>query len=322
MKKGALLEALTRIIEETLKENDSATVLIDKLIKDKYGNDRQIDVLISYKVDKRYTFTTIVECKYKSRDNVEMNEVNAFKSLISDIGAHKGIMVSNKGFQVGAKNIASAEGILLYTLEDLGRSEIFSWIDFQKIKAIRQKAHFIERKLLLSTKNHQEGSVEIKNPDIYSTKFEGSKSSKEIIEYAVYSNLSILFAPLWRLFFKGIGEKIFEVKVNMADTFKTDGSLFVKYGEEKIPIHGIWVHMKLWLEEEEVGKKRVLRYKDESGKPLAELLELRHPILGKDTFMSVVHSKQKDKINFYLMSDSDKKENIKLEYLGLIDENE
>src|ERR1039457_2799083 len=58
----------------------------------------------------------LIECKhYKSR--VGVSEVLEFAERISDIGAHKGVMVTTLGFQPGAYRIAAGRGIALVTTE-------------------------------------------------------------------------------------------------------------------------------------------------------------------------------------------------------------
>jgi len=73
-----------------------------------------------YEIDISYTFTvaaakylTLVECKHWNKP-VGRNIVAAFSSVIDDIGAHKGIIVTTVGFQEGAIGLASKLGIALF----------------------------------------------------------------------------------------------------------------------------------------------------------------------------------------------------------------
>ena len=61
-------------------------------------------------------FQVIVECKYWET-KVKKTQVNALDSVVSDIGAEKGVIISKVGFQKGAKEFASKCNIELYTYE-------------------------------------------------------------------------------------------------------------------------------------------------------------------------------------------------------------
>ena len=113
MKKGKLLEQITSIIEETTQGNDLVKIFQDVQLTDKYGNSRQIDVLIEYKQNERFTFKTIIECKFKGRDGVEVNQMTAFLGTLESLpDIHQGIFVSTNGFQKAAKNVANSNNIL------------------------------------------------------------------------------------------------------------------------------------------------------------------------------------------------------------------
>jgi hypothetical protein len=56
-----------------------------------------------------------VECKHYKK-KVPVDDVEEFHSKIDDIGAHKGIVITTVGFQVGAIKTAKARGIALALL--------------------------------------------------------------------------------------------------------------------------------------------------------------------------------------------------------------
>ena len=69
------------------------------------GVRRQIDVLIREKKDDEVISTTLVECKhYATKINVKI--VDSFIGCLEDVGAEKGIIVSEKGFTKAAINRA------------------------------------------------------------------------------------------------------------------------------------------------------------------------------------------------------------------------
>lgn len=73
-----------------------------------------------YEIDLSYTFRvvgaeylTLIECKYWNKP-VGRDIINSFKSIVEDIGAHKGIVVTTVGFQEGALVFAKKCGIGLF----------------------------------------------------------------------------------------------------------------------------------------------------------------------------------------------------------------
>lgn len=85
-------------------------------LKGRSGCEHQIDVYWEYKKDG-ITHRVAIECKnYNKR--VSKEKVSAFYGIISDLDDVKGIMVSKKGFQKGAKQFAEHYGISLKELRE------------------------------------------------------------------------------------------------------------------------------------------------------------------------------------------------------------
>ncbi|MCX6866129.1 MAG: restriction endonuclease, partial [Verrucomicrobia bacterium] len=80
------------------------------------GKKREVDVAIRTSVAGE-SLLIAVECRRRGRKS-DIAEVEAFASKLDDIAAHKGIMVSAKGFSKTVKRIATAKGISLYRYED------------------------------------------------------------------------------------------------------------------------------------------------------------------------------------------------------------
>jgi hypothetical protein len=90
-------------------ESQGATVTWNEDI-----NGRQFDVVIRFKF-QFYDYLVLIECKDLQRA-VEVKEVDAFVTKSKDAKANKSIMVSSKGFQSGATEVAQRHNIELYTL--------------------------------------------------------------------------------------------------------------------------------------------------------------------------------------------------------------
>src|SRR4051794_40661399 len=61
---------------------------------------RQIDISIRQKI-ACYDILTVIDCKKRSR-KVDAPEMKKFRDLREDVGAHVGVIISNKGFTKGA----------------------------------------------------------------------------------------------------------------------------------------------------------------------------------------------------------------------------
>lgn len=83
------------------------------------GRSREIDVSIRYKLGAT-ELLIIVDCKRRSR-KVDLPGIHSFIGLKSDVGAHAGIIVCDKGFSKPAMRIAKHNNVQLFTLVDTQR---------------------------------------------------------------------------------------------------------------------------------------------------------------------------------------------------------
>jgi hypothetical protein len=83
---------ITKILHDELSK-PNVTVLADFRIKGEYSErSRQIDVLI-----EQDSITTIVECKHYDKP-VDVKAAESFMSMMNDVGANCGILISSSGF--------------------------------------------------------------------------------------------------------------------------------------------------------------------------------------------------------------------------------
>jgi len=95
------LEILT-YFQETYPET---TITFDKKIIGKFSKvERQIDIFIEGEI-AGYDIKIAVDCKYFSK-NIDVREVGTFCSLVEDVDAHQGVLITKKGYTQGAINIA------------------------------------------------------------------------------------------------------------------------------------------------------------------------------------------------------------------------
>ncbi|EOB1204577.1 restriction endonuclease [Photobacterium damselae] len=110
---GLDFELLTeKIFKEISSKHDDVSIRRNVSIKGIDGN-RQIDLLISSKF-AGCEFITIVECKDYNK-KVDVKVIDGFHSVLQDISAHKGIIVSRKGFSSTAIVKAKRLGISLFS---------------------------------------------------------------------------------------------------------------------------------------------------------------------------------------------------------------
>lgn len=95
------LEILT-YFQETYPET---TITFDKKIVGKFSKvKRQIDIFIEGEI-AGYDIKIAVDCKYFS-ENIDVREVGTFCSLVEDVDAHQGVLITKKGYTQGAINFA------------------------------------------------------------------------------------------------------------------------------------------------------------------------------------------------------------------------
>ena len=90
-------------------------------LKGRSGCEHQIDVYLEYVKDD-ILHRVAIECKNYNKA-VPKEKVSAFYGIISDLDNVKGIMVSKKGFQKGAKQFAEHYGISLRELRSPNEGE-------------------------------------------------------------------------------------------------------------------------------------------------------------------------------------------------------
>lgn len=106
----------------------------------------EVDVFVTFKqhgIDCRW----VVECKYWN-SSVPKEKVLALQSVVDDIGADKGVLVSKKGFQSGAVKQAQKSNIFLTSLDELE--------EYVLEKILRLRAEMIERELVNINLKYQE----------------------------------------------------------------------------------------------------------------------------------------------------------------------
>ena len=125
-KKGAALEQLVALIQETLKDKQDATISTNKKEVDETGISREIDVLVCTH-GQGLPFNIAFECKEYSKKSVDVQVVDAFIGKCKYLPQlHRKVIVSTTGFSDNAIKRAKEEDIILCTLEDLPLDMILS----------------------------------------------------------------------------------------------------------------------------------------------------------------------------------------------------
>lgn len=85
-----------------------AQVSTDERILGLSGKRRQIDVVVR-KTIGQFSLLIVIDCKdWKAA--VDIQDVESFIGMVSDVQANKGAMVCNSGFTDGAKAVAKSKG--------------------------------------------------------------------------------------------------------------------------------------------------------------------------------------------------------------------
>ena len=83
----------------------------------------------------------IVECKLWNRA-VPKEKVSALKDIVNDLGADRGLLMSEKGFQSGAVNLAATKNITLSSLDEL-RANAAKELTQGQVEAAEMRLWFI-----------------------------------------------------------------------------------------------------------------------------------------------------------------------------------
>lgn len=118
-KDWAELEEHVKRVYQTLLELDGerAVVARNVLVQGRDGGSYQIDVYYEFELAK-VRHRVAIECKNTKRA-VERKDVLAFKAVLDDCLGMQGVIVSMNGFQQGAKDFASANGLIALSVQDL-----------------------------------------------------------------------------------------------------------------------------------------------------------------------------------------------------------
>jgi hypothetical protein len=106
-----------------LRVGPDATVEHDVKLMGRSGRQRQIDVLIRYRIGTALNGTVVADAK-RHRRKISIDRVEAFAGLVQDVKAHHGVLVASAGFQEGAIERAEEYGnidLQIVTAEQLGR---------------------------------------------------------------------------------------------------------------------------------------------------------------------------------------------------------
>ncbi len=109
--RGLTYELLVKRVYESLLAKKGIIVHHKKVYKGKSGQPYEIDLSFEAFL-AGVSFLTLIECKNYNRA-IECGDLLQFAAKIQDIRAHKGIMVTTRGFQKGAFRVALSNRIAL-----------------------------------------------------------------------------------------------------------------------------------------------------------------------------------------------------------------
>jgi len=309
MSKGRITEQIISIIEDTLQGNENVKITHDTTLTDEYGNDRQIDVLIEYKVNDRTTFNSIIECKYKGRDGVEVNQMQAFKGLLDSLkDVHQGIFVSTNGFQKGAIKVANANNIKLYTLEELSPAEIENWVKISPTYNQLIKHFEVHNYQIL---NSDGKAIQTSEDNILRNekdeKFTVEKTINLLSNYRANQLHNILFDQQFK------GREIDKLKIRNKWILPLNNGFFLEKDGEKIEVSVIQLDLSAWFSQgiEKTANYRL--YKDSGKNPIAGLIEADVEYDGSDIKLGLVKDFEMDKEGFYFYDGKNNRVKLEIE---------
>ncbi|MBR3577968.1 MAG: restriction endonuclease [Bacteroidales bacterium] len=124
--KGAALEQLVALIQETLKDRQDASIQTNVMLADSTGMNREIDVLVHTKIQE-FPILIAFECKNYAKKAVDVQVVDAFIGKCKYLPQiHQKVIVSTSGFTANATARAEQEGIKLCPIEEIPLYNILS----------------------------------------------------------------------------------------------------------------------------------------------------------------------------------------------------
>lgn len=133
---GMSYEVLTKKIFQHILDQDSVHTIEAKhnVILQGKSVKHQIDVYWEFELGGGITYRTIVQCKDWASNPVKQEHLLTFKAILDDLpGQPRGIFVTRKGYQSGAKEFAEAHGIILYELNEPNWEGTITNIDMKMI---------------------------------------------------------------------------------------------------------------------------------------------------------------------------------------------
>ena len=115
-------EKLIHQIHTQFAPKDAVVTLDDKIVGYESKVERQLDVTIRAIV-AQYKVLIVVECKDEARP-LDVGTMGEFASLLRDVKANKGVMISTSGYTPAALEMARAQGIDTRTYLD---TESIDW---------------------------------------------------------------------------------------------------------------------------------------------------------------------------------------------------
>lgn len=104
-----------------LNKTGEVSVEHNVVLPGRSGAPRQIDVLIRHK-QGLYEHLIVAECKFWNKA-VDRATVDSMATTVREVGASRGVIFSNNGFQSGAVTQAKADSIDLFLVRDLTNDE-------------------------------------------------------------------------------------------------------------------------------------------------------------------------------------------------------
>lgn len=101
-------------------------VQVEKVVKLVRGK-AEIDVYAEETLKGR-KYVILCECKYW-KSPVPQTVVHSFRSVMADVGAHKGYIISSAGFQSGSRDAASSTNVELLTWDEFQNAFEASWLE-------------------------------------------------------------------------------------------------------------------------------------------------------------------------------------------------
>jgi hypothetical protein len=253
MQKGSLLEITLRIVQESLKNNETTEIYSNFRIENTSGRKREFDIVIKTIING-FDLIVVIECK-DYENPVPVEKLEAFHSKCLRIPKiNKKIFVSRNGFQADSIHAANEFGIECYDIQNIDPETVKTWCAISLIKPI---ARYIQ---INQTRLWSEPHITDLTVNLDSTIYQDDETNSSTVKDFILSIIKQSDIYPNQIYFKAEGKAIDRIQTYSIEADSIEGLFLVDSNRIRHDIYKMFVVFEL-VEKEVEAKVTVERIK-------------------------------------------------------------